>query len=212
MPTTNHYDIFNYWKNKVILSDGSIVESVEGGIDTMNDPAPVVYDWGEPSCWACDRPVKNLPITEDLKILWTHPKTKSLLNRCHIIPRLLGGKDKPSNLFLMCSECHSLSPDSTNVKAFFRWVYDRRRQYVDGKMSIPYLFSKIDEELKRRGLSPMKKLLESISHTPKIKSSIDLKNYLKKHASVHSTGISDSTWVIVITDWFLYEFIGIMPE
>lgn len=33
------------------------------------------------------------------------------LERCHIIPDSLGGKDEPSNLVLLCKRCHAEDPN-----------------------------------------------------------------------------------------------------
>jgi hypothetical protein len=44
------------------------------------------------------------------------------LQRCHIIPKSLGGSDEPSNLFLMCAECHDLAPNTPLPHLFFKWV------------------------------------------------------------------------------------------
>ena len=59
--------------------------------------------------------------------LYDSPKVKSEYNRCHIIPRQAGGSNDPSNLFLLCEECHEESPDTLNPKNFFKWVYKKRK-------------------------------------------------------------------------------------
>jgi HNH endonuclease len=58
--------------------------------------------------------------------------SKAPLQRCHIIPKSLGGSDDPNNLFLMCRECHDLSPDTTDVDLFFQWA--RNQSYIKRKM------------------------------------------------------------------------------
>jgi len=50
------------------------------------------------------------------------------LQRCHIIPRSLGGNTDPSNLFLMCTECHDLAPNTTSRDIFLRWA--RSQSYI----------------------------------------------------------------------------------
>lgn len=44
------------------------------------------------------------------------------LQRCHIIPKSLGGTDTVDNLFLMCKECHDLAPNTPSRTAFLKWV------------------------------------------------------------------------------------------
>lgn len=99
-------DIFDYWKNKLDLKD-------------------IFIDWGEPSCWACKwgwdgRYDIRHPDESWEKILRAWEKAP--LQRCHILPRSLGGSDDVSNLFLMCRECHDLAPNTTNMDFFFFWA------------------------------------------------------------------------------------------
>lgn len=44
------------------------------------------------------------------------------LQRCHIIPKSLGGLDTADNLFLMCKECHDLAPNTVYRDIFLKWV------------------------------------------------------------------------------------------
>lgn len=80
------------------------------------------FDWGEPSCWACGRwwgtkYDARSGSTGDIRRAWTRVP----LQRCHIVPRSLGGSDDPENLFLMCRECHDQAPDTPFREAFFAW-------------------------------------------------------------------------------------------
>lgn len=85
----------------------------------------IFVDWGEPSCWACRF---HYGIKYDIKssdaswgeILGGWERIP--LQRCHIVPRSLGGTDEPSNLFLMCRECHDLQPNTALPEIFFEWV------------------------------------------------------------------------------------------
>ena len=129
---TSHSSIFDYWKNKAITSDGTVIED---DFDDKNS-IPVVYDWGEPCCWACGKFIKKSFEVKDYEELankspqklYDSPKVRSEYNRCHIIPRQAGGGDDPSNLFLLCEECHEESPDTLNPKNFFKWVYKKRKK------------------------------------------------------------------------------------
>lgn len=108
----DNYTIFDYWKDKEI-----------GG-------EPVIRDNGEPICWACERPVMvetegNL-IKSDIECIWN--KTRGKLEQCHIIPKALGGKNTPDNLFLLCQDCHAESPDTIYPEIFFKWVISRRKR------------------------------------------------------------------------------------
>lgn len=55
------------------------------------------------SCYACGRHSKHL-------------------QRCHIVPHMLGGGVEPSNLMLLCEECHQGNPDTKHPDMFFNYV------------------------------------------------------------------------------------------
>lgn len=133
MPSTSHYKIFDYWKDKCIDEQGNVYIERE---EVFRFTQTVVYDWGEPNCWACGRiiPVENEPKyqewieAEDLKSIWNCRTLRRCTERAHIIPRSLGGKDEPENLFLLCPKCHKESPDTSMPSMFLAWVYQRRRR------------------------------------------------------------------------------------
>ena len=68
-------------------------------------------DLNEPTCWACGQGWEGRYdiITADFSKAWS----KSPLQVCHVIPKSMGGNEKPSNLVLMCKECHDLAPNTT---------------------------------------------------------------------------------------------------
>ena len=67
----------------------------------------VAVDWGDwetehARCWCCGHTAK--------------------LQKCHIIPRSLGGIDEPSNLVPLCAPCHDESPDVADKNEMFKWI------------------------------------------------------------------------------------------
>lgn len=62
-------------------------------------------DWAEANtlCWRCAQ--------------------KRLLQRCHIVPRALGGAETPSNLVLLCAQCHAEAPNVADPE--FMWIWLR---------------------------------------------------------------------------------------
>lgn len=62
------------------------------------------FDWSEAHivCWRCG--------------------CKRKLQRCHIIPDSLGGKDEPSNFVLLCSECHQEAPNVESSTFMWDWI------------------------------------------------------------------------------------------
>lgn len=62
------------------------------------------FDWSEADriCWRCGYERK--------------------LQRCHIIPDPLGGKDEPSNFVLLCVECHAEAPNVESPTFMWDWI------------------------------------------------------------------------------------------
>lgn len=44
------------------------------------------------------------------------------LQRCHIVPHMLGGEDTPSNYVLLCNQCHNEAPDVKNPSYMWQWI------------------------------------------------------------------------------------------
>lgn len=129
-----HSKIFDYWKDKCIDKFGNVYDNIS---EYFDDTIEVVIDWGEPQCWCCG---KFIPVEKEdkydewisdesnngLKKIWDCKTTRHYLNRAHIRPKMLGGEDKPENLFLICEQCHRESPDLSNSKMFLSYIYDHR--------------------------------------------------------------------------------------
>jgi 5-methylcytosine-specific restriction endonuclease McrA len=93
----------------------------------------IFIDWGEPSCWACGFHYGTKYDIKSSNAGWNEifdGWDRVPLQRCHIVPRSLGGTDEPSNLFLMCRECHDSAPNTALPEIFFEWArtqsYSRR--------------------------------------------------------------------------------------
>jgi len=107
MPTIG--DIVDYWmkwetENKEIPPWGS-------------------WDWGEPACMACTRWLESWDQPKSIRAKWN----STGLERCHVIPRYLGGTDDVSNLVLMCSQCHQNQPDDLDPEITYRYMRERSR-------------------------------------------------------------------------------------
>lgn len=207
-----HFLIFDYWKDKVILSDGEIVE---GRNKPERDYDWVVGDNYEPCCWGCGLPAiseleKNKqPVSEnDLPLIWNDKNVKHKLNRCHIKPRSLGGEDTPDNLFLMCDRCHEESPDTTNSRTFFRWVYNQRKSHVLGYLSLRAAHDLLREEIKNRGLncSPEEIFATICKKDPSFDCN-SLKEYMDKNVGQHGFTITRLSVVAGAVDWMLHSYI-----
>lgn len=140
--TIPHSKIFDYWKDKCIDKFGNVYPNIPEYYDKTIE---VVTDWGEPECWCCR---KVIPVEKEekydewiqddtdngLKKIWDSKTVKHYLNKAHIKPKMLGGEDKPENLFLICEECHKRSPDLSNPKMFISYIYGCR---TNEKYSVP---------------------------------------------------------------------------
>lgn len=72
---------------------------------THQDECGLSVDWAEAEklCWRCAH--------------------KRKLQRCHIVPNSLGGEDIPSNLVLLCAQCHAEAPNVADPD--FMWIWLR---------------------------------------------------------------------------------------
>tara|TARA_R110000851_G_scaffold33896_4_gene90400 strand:+ start:6598 stop:7146 length:549 start_codon:yes stop_codon:yes gene_type:complete len=64
----------------------------------------------------------------DLRLCWCCGAT-GYQEIAHIIPHSLGGKCTPSNLFLLCNECHTCAPDFIESKPFIDYVNENAGRY-----------------------------------------------------------------------------------
>jgi len=63
-----------------------------------------------------------------LKVCWRCGHKTRRLEKCHIVPHALGGKDEPANLLLMCGRCHREAPNCTDPNFILMWL-DTERQF-----------------------------------------------------------------------------------
>lgn len=134
--TVSRQQVFKYWRDKAITKDGGVVPD-DGKYH--EDQIPVIEFVDEPRCFACGKPIRGVTDIQcfnhvnsgkPLEALWNKVGSERKgLQRCHIVPRQGGGSDEPSNIVLMCDECHAESPDTTIPKLFFMWVYRKRHEF-----------------------------------------------------------------------------------
>ena len=61
---------------------------------------------------------------------------KRNLERCHIVPDSLGGKDEPANLVLLCARCHAENPNVTDPEIMWDWLKAYKVPFYDTLWSI----------------------------------------------------------------------------
>lgn len=87
------------------------------------------FDWNEAHehlCWNCGE------------------TSKTTIERCHIVPRQLGGEDVVSNLVLLCKRCHNEAPDTSNPENMWEWIKSNKIQFAIG--IVDYNFHKALEK------------------------------------------------------------------
>lgn len=221
--TISHYDIFNYWKDKKITKYGKVI-----GIKDSKDYTDmiVVVDWGEPYCWACGRPLLSTKEEKeihkecqtingfDYKKLWNHKKVIGSCERAHIYPRALGGTEEPSNMFLLCPECHFDSPDTTNPTNFFRWVYRKDKNSFLGYDAGHIVRKKLNDEIESRGFDADKIIkdldedfrFDRFGKNKEFRKD-ELRNYMNKNVGCHFSRVSESSVYMAFADYLIEKWL-----
>lgn len=109
--------------------------------ETYSSPISPRYagmDWGEPVCMGCGyyRSSHKVDIKKGDRPLQCWDRAcKVFLQKCHIIPFALGGDCTPSNMILLCAECHRSNPHTTSVRVYQEWlngIVPFHRKHADG--------------------------------------------------------------------------------
>lgn len=140
---TTHKEIVTYWGENLPISS-----------DEMNI---INWDYAYTHCWNCgaNKATKNNSF-------------KTRLQRSHIIADSLGGKDEPSNYVLLCSECHPLSPGTSNPDDMWDWI---RSNYIPMAHIVPGSY-KMVKALKKFEQDKGVNFYKELGHLDDIKSVI----------------------------------------
>ena len=190
------YKIYEYWKDKRILENGEISDTLGKGVRVVENPSLAC-------CWACGRPVKRSDVLswdkydKDEKYLWSDKRVNSKLQKCHILAKQFDGPDTPENLFLMCQDCHIESPDTQNRNAFFRWVYRKRKKSYCG-FDMEVFFSELKSEIEIRGYE-FKSFLKELYDEKNLNVG-ELTEKGLKNCGCHGTSVVESTMAICVVD------------
>jgi HNH endonuclease len=73
--------------------------------------------------WSCHEDECDLSVdwAEAEKLCWRCAQGR-LLQRCNIVPRALGGTEEPSNLVLLCGQCHAEAPNVAEPEFMWMWL------------------------------------------------------------------------------------------
>ena len=72
----------------------------------------VAPDWGD---WETD-----------WNMCWCCGQRTNHLQRCHIIPKSLGGTFEPHNIVPLCGACHDEAPDVIDKNIMFEWIKEQQ--------------------------------------------------------------------------------------
>lgn len=84
---------------------------------------------------------------------------KSRLEKCHIVPHSLGGKDEPNNYVLLCKLCHEENPNVSNPKIMWDWLKAHKTDFYDtywtlrGMEEYKFIYGKsLEQEFEQLGI------------------------------------------------------------
>ena len=74
--------------------------------------------------WSChiDETFLGVDFAEGHERCWRCGYKTRTLHRCHIVPECLGGGCKPSNLIILCGQCHVQAPNIIDEYFIFPWL------------------------------------------------------------------------------------------
>lgn len=123
------------------------IEEIVNYWTIRQDESGLSVDWSEADhrCWRCG--------------------CKKHLQRCHIVPDSIGGKDEPSNLVLLCKRCHADGPNVGDPEVMWDWIKAYRVPFYDtfwaiiGEKEYEFIYGQsIGNELKRIIVSSTKEV------------------------------------------------------
>lgn len=100
------------------------------------DECGLSVDWSEADthCWRCG--------------------CERNLQRCHIVPDSLGGKDEPANIVLLCERCHAEGPNVTDPEVMWDWIrayavpFYNTFWYIQGMREYEFIYKrKVEQEM-----------------------------------------------------------------
>lgn len=96
------------------------------------------------------------------------------LQRCHIIPRALGGSEEPRNLVLLCAQCHAEAPNVADAEFMWKWLRAHAVSFYG-----MYWYTRGFREYKFiYGKKPFAEISEAASLIPKVNAAIE--RYIKQ--------------------------------
>jgi hypothetical protein len=110
----SHRSVMDYWQREInkIPAEKLQNDSFLWKLVSIN--------FEDAKCWACE----FYPVT------CSDPRNFKFLQRCHIVPKMLGGSYDPSNIVLLCKGCHEESPDVSHPIWMKKWIAQKSSWWV----------------------------------------------------------------------------------
>jgi HNH endonuclease len=87
-----------------------VTAAIQQWMPLLEEGQDIGCDWAEAHshCWRCG--------------------CERSLQRCHMVPKALGGTLDPANVMPLCADCHAEAPDTDDPADFLAWVKDTRNR------------------------------------------------------------------------------------
>lgn len=189
------YKIYEYWRDKAITRAFQVKRLCD--CTPEDDEVQVTGAPDEIFCWACQIPPYAQGEHRKLSALWN---SDGLLQRAHILASSKGGENLPSNMFLLCPQCHAESPDTTNPRNFFAWVY-YKRTHENFAMTMQKDFIKAAEILN----VDMRELETQLPTVQTAEELSYLREEMAHRCAMHGTFLAPMTKMMAMVDWMTDE-------
>lgn len=131
--------------------------------------------------------------SEDQRVCWCCGRS-GYQEIAHIVPASLGGKDEAENLFLLCGECHMLSPDTADRSSFFRWINQNTDRFTkEFESTIGEIWRRLETACGNEDLDRSRRISDSVFQNFE-----GALNHQMKSIGTHGAFLSTSTLMSAI--------------
>lgn len=133
----------------------------------------------EPCCFACGFDAVGCDVSAEGWDGWE----AAALDRCHLIPRALGGDESPANLVLLCRRCHRDAPNVGDPTYMLRWIAERESHFA-------HMWAFIGSVYERAGL---RSTIDTFSNAELDQSNRVFRDLLRHWTGSHGGYMTDAT-------------------
>lgn len=157
--------------------------------------APMLQDLAEPRCFACGWYSER----------WLKPTARSgwekaTLERAHIVPSSLGGRNDASNVILLCKPCHEESPDWHDANEMASWIAGRDERGSKELEEFSRWCAAAQHVPEFEALCAEYAANPDVPYDAALRRVRDATRDSARNATTHGTKISDSTMIAILRD------------